>query len=112
MKLQYLHELPEAMRLTAAVFSALGDPVRQRILLLFEPDETMSIKEIVSLFSLSRTAVVHHLNVLEKAGILRQQRRGREALYSVRPEAVLSAVDSLREYILGEFPNLAAGGNQ
>lgn len=108
MKRRYLHELPESMRPTAAVFAALGDPTRQRMLLLFDPEEAVSIKEIASLFSLSRTAVVHHLNVLERAGVLRQERRGKETLYSARPEAVMEALDALRQYILEEFPHAAA----
>jgi len=104
MKREYSADLPEAMRPTAAVFAALGDPVRQRILMLFEPDEELSIKEIAELFSLSRTAVVHHLAVLERAGILAVRREGKSALYSVRPETVLEALTAVREYILEEFP--------
>lgn len=104
MKIQYATNLPEEWAATATVFSALGDPMRQRILLLFEPDESVSIKEIVALFSLSRTAVVHHLGVLEKAGILSYERKGKETLYSLRPGVVLEAVENLRRYILEEFP--------
>lgn len=110
MKIQYMHELPVSMMSTATVFSALGDPVRQRILLLFEPGEAVSIKEIASLFSLSRTAVVHHLTVLERAGILSQERRGKSALYSIRPLVVLEAVNAVRRYILEEFPGVGEQG--
>lgn len=109
MKLEYINALPETMRPTAAIFSALGDPVRQRILLLFEPGEALSIKEIVELFDLSRTAVVHHLTVLERAGILQQRRSGKSTLFSVRPDVVLEAVTALRDYILEEYPGLETG---
>lgn len=111
MKFEYIEALPEAMQPTAAIFSALGDPARQRILMLFEPGESLSIKEIADLFPLSRTAVVHHLAVLERAGILRQRRSGKSALYSVRPEVVLEAVTALRDYILEEYPGLASGSD-
>ena len=107
MKREYITALPESMLPTAVIFSALGDPVRQRILLLFEPGESLSIKEIADLFALSRTAVVHHLNVLERAGILRQRREGKAALYSLEPAVVLDAVTAVRDYILGEFPDLS-----
>lgn len=110
MKREYIADLPETMHSTAAIFSALGDPVRQRILMLFEPGEELSIKEIAELFSLSRTAVVHHLAVLERAGILGLRREGKSALYSVRPEAVLEAVTAVRDYILEEFPGTGGGG--
>ena len=109
MKTAYPNELPEEFRDLAAIFSALGDPVRQRILLLFEPDEALSIKDIAELFALSRTAVVHHLTVLERAGILHQRRAGKATLYSVRPEVVLEAVTALRDYILEEFPGIGGG---
>lgn len=109
MKREYIAELPESMLPTAAIFSALGDPVRQRILLLFEPGEALSIKDIAELFALSRTAVVHHLTVLERAGILAQRRAGKATLYSLRPEVVLAAVTAVRDYILGEFPGAAGG---
>ncbi|MCC8193918.1 MAG: helix-turn-helix domain-containing protein [Deltaproteobacteria bacterium] len=108
MKREYIADLPDSMKPTAAIFSALGDPVRQRILLLFEPDEALSIKEIADLFALSRTAVVHHLNVLERAGILAQRRSGKATLYSVCPEVVMEAVTALRDYILEEFPGTAS----
>ena len=104
MNRHYIAELPDSMASTAAIFSALGDPVRQRILLLFEPGEELSIKEIAELFTLSRTAVVHHLSVLERAGILVQRRDGKSAPYSFRPAVVLEAVTALRNYIMEEFP--------
>ena len=109
MRTEYLHDLPVAWREAAAVFSALGDPARQRILLLFEPGEALSIKAIAEQFPLSRTAVVHHLTVLERAGILRQERQGKAALYSLRPGVVFGALDALRQYILAEYPDLADG---
>ena len=104
MKREYIADLPDSMKSTAAVFSALGDPVRQRILMLFEPGEELCIKDIADLFPLSRTAIVHHLNVLERAGILAQRRAGKAAPYSIRPAVVLEAVTALRDYILEEFP--------
>lgn len=106
MKREYLTMLPSAMQPTAAIFSALGDPVRQRILLLFEPGEALSIKDIAESFELSRTAVVHHLTVLERAGILARRRSGKASLYSTRPEVVLEAVTALRDYILEEYPDI------
>jgi len=112
MKREFITELPNSVKSTAAIFSALGDPVRQRILLLFEPGEELSITEIAKLFTLSRTAIVHHLTVLERAGILAQRRDGKSAPYSLRPLVVLDAVTALRNYIMEEFPDVrkANGG--
>ncbi len=106
MKIEYKETLPMEWTPTANVFAALGDPMRQKIILLFEEGEEISIKEIAALFPLSRTAIVHHLQVLERAGVLSVRRQGKEALYSVRPETVLTAVTRVRAYIYDNFPNL------
>ena len=104
MNTAYRTDLPDDWQPAAAVFAALGDPMRQKILLLFEPGEELAIKDIVDAFSLSRTAVVHHLDVLQRAGILASRRSGKAALYSVRPAVVLEAIDGLRQYIIATFP--------
>jgi DNA-binding transcriptional ArsR family regulator len=103
MKTQHLYAFPEHWRPVAAVFAALGDETRQKILLLFEPDEELSIKDIAAQFSLGRTTIVHHLAALEKAGVLAARREGKRALYSLRPGVVLEALENLRLYIAEEL---------
>ncbi len=105
MKTDYITELPPDWQPTAQVFSALGDPMRQKILLLFEAGEAISIKTIADIFPLSRTAIVHHLQVLERAGILVLRREGKAALYTLRTEAVLDAMTRVRDYIYENFPD-------
>lgn len=103
MNTKYLESLPESMLTTARIFAALGDPTRQKILLLFQKDEEISIKTIAELFPYSRTAIVHHLEVLERAGIVSARRDGRAALYRVNPGVVLRAIQDLSVYISEEF---------
>ena len=103
MKTEHIHDLPQEWLPAAHVFAALGDPWRQKILLLFGPDEELSIKDIAGVFPLSRTAIVHHLMVLERAEVLRSRREGKSSLYSVRPGVVLAALDALRQYIYITF---------
>lgn len=107
MKTRFINELPPDWLPAARVFAALGDPWRQKILLLFEPGEELSIKDIVKTFPLSRTAIVHHLMVLERAEVLAARRSGKSSLYSVRPGIVLEAVNGLRQYIYDTFPGLS-----
>ena len=99
MKTQYLKNLPEHWQPVAAVYSALGDTTRQKILLLFEPGEELSIKDIADQFELGRTTIVHHLNTLEKSGALSVRRQGRQALYKVDHQVILEALDNLRQLI-------------
>jgi DNA-binding transcriptional ArsR family regulator len=103
----FIQELPGDWLPIARVFAALGDPWRQKILLLFEAHEEISIKDIAGLFPLSRTAIVHHLLVLERADILASRREGKASLYSLRPDVVLAALNALRSYIHNSFPGIA-----
>lgn len=99
MRTTYLTNLPEHWQPVASVFAALGDATRQRILLLFEPGEELSIKDIAAVFNYGRSTIVHHLAVLEKAGILSVRREGRQALYFVRHDIVLDSLEKLRLFI-------------
>ncbi len=108
MRTEYFNAFPEDWKPAARVFSALGDTTRQQILLLFEPGEELSIKDISSMFSLGRSTVVHHLSVLEEAGILSVRRQGREALYSIVYERVLDSLERLRLFIESDM-NILSG---
>jgi len=104
MKTRHHTPLPPHWRPVAAIFAALGDEIRQRILLLFAEGEELSIKDIASRFDLGRTTVVHHLAVLEKADILTVRRVGRLALYAAQPVVILDALEKLRLYIEEKYP--------
>lgn len=108
MRTTYLAALPDHWQPIAAVFAAMGDATRQRILLLFEPGEELSIKEIAAVFDYGRSTIVHHLAVLEKAGILCVRRKGRQALYSVSHGIVLDSLEKLRIFIEEDLHGAAA----
>lgn len=83
----------------AAVFTALGDEHRQRILLMFERDEALTIKQIAEACPLSRTAVAHHLRSLRDSGVLAEERRGKEVYLRPDTKVVTQALTGLRDYI-------------
>lgn len=99
MRSTYRRALPRAWTPVARVFTALGDPHRQRILLMFERGERLSIAEIVAASTLSRTAIAHHLRVLREAGVLRSEKVGREVWYWPDPAPVRSALDAVEDYL-------------
>ncbi len=78
---------------------ALGDPHRQRIVLMFEPGERLNIGQIVGASTLSRTAVAHHLKVLREAGVLRSEKAGREVYFWPDAAAVREALDAVKDYV-------------
>ena len=95
----YAKAIPKAWRRIAKVFVALGDPHRQRMVLMFEPGERLNIGQIVAASTLSRTAVAHHLKVLREAGVLKSEKSGREVYFWPDANAVREALDAVKEYV-------------
>ena len=99
MRQSYARAIPRAWRRTARMFVALGDPHRQRIVLMFEPDERLTVGQIVGASTLSRSAVAHHLKVLREAGVLHSEKVGKEVWYRTDPEAVRAALTDVLDYL-------------
>jgi len=87
----------------APVLEALGSVTRQRILLLFEPGEQINIKNVAEQFNLSRTAVVHHISVLQEAGILKGERVGKEVIMYVDWNVITQALGRVISLIKAEY---------
>ena len=85
---------------TAALFRALGDPARVRIvnILATVGGEVCGCELTVSL-ELAQPTISHHLKKLHEAGLLDREQRGRCAYYSLNNVAVrkLAAVTDLKE---------------
>jgi DNA-binding transcriptional ArsR family regulator len=67
------------------VFKAIADPTRREVLRLLAESER-PISEITSHFSMSRTAVTKHLNILTEAELISGRKEGREKIYQLHPE--------------------------
>ena len=91
--------LPAEWRDVSALFVALGDEQRQRILLTFEPDERLNVTQIVAASTLSRTAVSHHLKVLRQAGALHSEKIGKEVYFWVARENIAETLQRVVEYV-------------
>lgn len=73
---------------TAALFRALADPARVRIVnLLATADEGVCVCELTPPLGLSQPTVSHHLRKLLDVGLLRRDRRGTWSFYSLEPGA-------------------------
>ena len=99
MKKAYARAIPAPWRRIARIFVALGDPHRQRILLMFERGERLNVGQIVAASTLSRTAVSHHLRVLTEAGVLEREKLGKEVYFRPDTNAVRTALDAVRDYL-------------
>jgi DNA-binding transcriptional ArsR family regulator/uncharacterized protein YndB with AHSA1/START domain len=69
------------MRDMDAVFRALGDPARRRLLDRLNEHNGMTLTELCEGMAMTRQAVSKHLDVLEAAGLVAPLRRGREKLH-------------------------------
>lgn len=99
MKRAYAKALPATWRRIASIFVALGDPHRQRILLMFEPGERLNVGQIVAASTLSRSAVSHHLRVLREAGVLESEKVGKEVYFWPDLETVRQALSAVQDYL-------------
>ena len=99
MRASYARAIPRPWRRTAALFVALGNTHRQRILLMFEPGERLTVSDIVNASTLSRTAVAHHLRVMREAGVLQCEKIGKEVWYWPDLDLVRSGLAAALDYV-------------
>lgn len=67
------------------VFKSLADPTRRALLDALFVEDGQSLSSLVSRFEMTRVAVAKHLGILEEAGLVVAQRRGREKLHFLNP---------------------------
>lgn len=96
-------QIPEPWSEISELFVALGDAHRQRILLSFDKNERQTILHIVESSQLSRTAVTHHLKVLERGGALQSEKVGREVYFWVNKPFMQQALQNVLAYIKDEI---------
>jgi DNA-binding transcriptional ArsR family regulator len=78
------------------LFHALADPTRRDILRRCGAGEP-SVSQLAQAYPMSFAAVQKHVAVLERAGLVTKQRRGREQLVRTDPGAVGRAREALEE---------------
>ncbi len=68
-----------------AVFRALADPARRRLLDSLHARNGQTLGELCEGHDMTRQAVTKHLAILEEANLVATQRRGREKLHFINP---------------------------
>src|SRR5271154_3375180 len=79
------------------VFAALSDPVRRAILLRLG-EEVLLVSELAAPFDISLQAVSRHIQVLVRAGLVRQERTGRISRCSLVVGPIFDAAVWLNRY--------------
>jgi ArsR family transcriptional regulator len=74
---------------TAALFRALADPARVRIVnLLATSEEPVCICNLVEPLALTQPTVSHHMKKLVDAGLVEREQRGKWAYFSLNRDAI------------------------
>jgi len=79
-----------------AVFGALADPMRRRLLTAIA-EHPATATELATSLPISRQAVTKHLSSLSDAGLLERERAGRDVRYRVTPAPFSSAASWMAE---------------
>lgn len=99
MNKNYMRALPRKWRSMAKVFIALGDEHRQRMMLTFEKGERLTVGQIANVSTLSRPAVSHHLKILRAAGVLDEEKIGREVFLSVNKVLLEETLGEVLDFV-------------
>lgn len=87
------------------VFDAISHPARRRMLDLLRAADDASdghaVNDIAAHFDMSRPAVSQHLRILLDAGLVAEQRHGRERRYRLIPDRLTAVRDWINLY--GQF---------
>jgi DNA-binding transcriptional ArsR family regulator len=85
------------MATTDEVFAAVANRHRRRLLDLLL-DEPQSVGVLAARFDMRRPSVSEHLKVLKDAGLVAEERHGRERIYRADPERLRPVADWLSPY--------------
>jgi len=92
------------------VFSALSDPVRRAILERLDGEDLL-VSELAEPFAISLQAVSRHIQVLVKAGLVKQERTGRISRCRLDAGPIYQAavwINRYSKYWQSQFDTLAA----
>jgi DNA-binding transcriptional ArsR family regulator len=75
------------------VFKALADPTRRSLLDALYDEDGQTLSALERRLPMTRIGVMKHLRILEDAGLVTTQRRGREKLHFLNPVPIRQVYD-------------------
>jgi DNA-binding transcriptional ArsR family regulator len=75
------------------VFKALADPTRRGLLDALYDEDGQTLSALERRLPMTRIGVMKHLRILEDAGLVTTQRRGREKLHFLNPVPIRQVYD-------------------
>lgn len=83
-----------------SVFKALSDKNRRKVLELLKKRD-MSVKELLKYFQISQASLSHHLDILKRANLVIDERKGQFVYYSLNLSVVEEAINFFINMIKG-----------
>lgn len=80
-----------------AVFSALSDPTRRRVIRSLSQDGPSTVTELAGRIPVTRQAIAKHLAALDEAGLVGSSSTGRRRAYHLTPGPLSEAMDWMVE---------------
>lgn len=82
-------------------FAALADATRCRVIELLH-EKPRPVHDLAAAFSISRPAISRHLRVLKEAGLVKEEKRGRENVYALQRHRLRPPSDWLGHHLGGK----------
>jgi DNA-binding transcriptional ArsR family regulator len=76
----------------ARIFAALADPTRRDLLVNLAENSPKTATQLAEEYPITRQGILKHLHILEDAGLVAVNQKGREKRYTLTPEP-LSDID-------------------
>lgn len=80
------------------VFGALSSPVRREVLRLLRDEGPQPVQQLAAHFDMRRPSLSEHLKVLREAGLVSEERAGRQRIYRLEAEPLTEVRDWLGPY--------------
>lgn len=96
-----MQSIPDKQTLVhiAELFKAFGDPTRVEILSLLVERE-LCVNDIAEAVALSQSAISHQLRILKQMHLIKSRRDGKNILYSLADDHVLTILKTGLEHVL------------
>ncbi|WP_411842710.1 ArsR/SmtB family transcription factor [Salinicoccus sp. HZC-1] len=83
----------DAVTKVAAIFKALGDANRARIVRALSIEDELCVCDIANIMDASNASASHHLRSLSKQGVTKSRKEGKMVYYSLDDDHIKQIVD-------------------
>jgi len=96
-----MRQFPDAQTMgqIAELFKAFGDPTRVHVLTLLA-DRELCVTEISQAVDITQSAISHQLRILKQMHLIKYRREGKNLLYSLADDHVLTILQTGLEHVL------------